>query len=185
MPQAKTIVPEEGPIVALRHNHYDAAFEEFLRSRRTPHVVVDEKRRALLQETSLKSLDFIVYSGQVQNLLVDVKGRRFPSGDRPGRGHKWENWTEEQDVSSLIEWQNVFGGDFRSVLVFAYHVVEDRWWRDLDVVPWQHRDRWYAFYAVWVDEYRERMRTRSRSWETVCLRGGDFRELRRPIQDLL
>ena len=77
--------------MALRGNHYDAAFEAFLRTKRTPYVAVDEQRRALLESQSLKSMDFIVYSPRQANLLVDVKGRRFPSGD-PESGHRWENW---------------------------------------------------------------------------------------------
>ena len=73
--------------MALRSNHYDAAFEAFLRQERRPYVAVDETKRALVPGSSLKSLDFIVYSLQGRNLLVDVKGRKFPSGSDadPGR----------------------------------------------------------------------------------------------------
>ena len=83
--------------MAIRANHYDAAFEGFLRSRRIPYVAVDEQRRALLEEQSLKSMDFIVYSRQQRNLLIDVKGRRFPSGGTES-GHKWENWATAEDL---------------------------------------------------------------------------------------
>ena len=75
--------------MAQRSNHYDAAFEAYLRQLRTPHVVVDETRRALLQQASLKSMDFIVYSARKPNLLVDGKGRRFPSGGATNR-HKFQ-----------------------------------------------------------------------------------------------
>ena len=59
--------------MAQRSNHYEAAFEEYLRQTRIPHVAVDERRRSLLQDVSLKSLDYIVYSRRPRNLLVDVK----------------------------------------------------------------------------------------------------------------
>ncbi len=99
--------------MAIRSNHYDVAFEEFLRSRRAAHVVVDEQRRALLSDATLKSMDFIVYSENSANLLVDVKGRRFPSGGEGGN-HKWENWATADDLDSLSRWEGVFGDGFRS-----------------------------------------------------------------------
>ena len=67
--------------MAKRDNHYEAAFEAYLRDRRLPYVAVDEGRRALAADGSLKSLDFIVSPPGARSWLVDVKGRRFPSGD--------------------------------------------------------------------------------------------------------
>lgn len=68
--------------MANRDNHYEAAFEEFLRSHGVPYVAVDEARRSLLSDgRSIKSLDFIVAAPGGATWLVDVKGRRFPSGD--------------------------------------------------------------------------------------------------------
>ena len=64
-----------------RDNHYEAAFEAFLRGRRLPYIAVDEARRSLVADGSLKSLDFIVSVPGQLSWLVDVKGRRFPSGD--------------------------------------------------------------------------------------------------------
>lgn len=67
--------------MANRDNHYEAAFEEYLRGRGVPYVAVDEARRSLMSDgASIKSLDFIVTGGPL-TWLVDVKGRRFPSGD--------------------------------------------------------------------------------------------------------
>ena len=73
--------------MANRDNHYEAAFEEYLRSRGVPYVAVDEAKRSVLSDgASIKSLDFIVSSpglasGCPISWLVDVKGRKFPSGD--------------------------------------------------------------------------------------------------------
>ena len=88
--------------MAIRRYHYDAAFEDYLRSEQIPHVVVDEQRRALMREASLKSMDFIVYSNTGVNLLVDVKGRRFPSGGTSG-SHRWENWATDDDPRQFAE----------------------------------------------------------------------------------
>jgi hypothetical protein len=169
--------------VAIRSNHYDRAFEEFLRGRGTPHVVVDEQRRATLAHDSLKSMDFIVHSLRGANLLVDVKGRRFPSGGE-GRGHTWENWATEDDLTSLVAWQGIFGSGFRAMLVFAYEVVDDRY---LDRFPelFAFRDRRYGFFGVAADEYAEVTRTRSASWGTVGAPRAAFQRLRRPIAEFL
>ena len=47
--------------MANRDNHYEAAFEEYLRGRGVPYVAVDEAKRSVLSDGgSIKSLDFIV-----------------------------------------------------------------------------------------------------------------------------
>ncbi|MBT4865543.1 MAG: HYExAFE family protein [Planctomycetaceae bacterium] len=169
--------------MAKRTNHYDVAFEEYLRNVRTPYVAVDETRRALLSQASLKSMDFIVYSARQRNLLVDVKGRRFPSGGE-SQNHKWENWATGDDLDSLLQWEDVFGGDFRAVLVFAYDVVNPHWLDQFDAC-FEFRNRTYAFYGVWLSDYREKQRQRSASWETVCLPSAEFRRLKKPIAEFL
>lgn len=169
--------------MALRSNHYDVAFEEFLRAEGIPYVSVDEQRRALLRDASLKSMDFIVYSAQRPNLLIDVKGRQFPSGGENG-GHRWENWATEDDLASLMQWEQVFGPGFRSMLVFAYHILEETEASELGV-PFEFRNRRYSFVGVWAEEYRKAMRSRSPSWETVSLLTHYFRRLCAPIQQFL
>jgi len=167
--------------MALRSNHYELAFEAWLRGQRRPYVPVNEARRPLMGDGSLKSMDFIVYSTEGPHLLVDIKGRRFP---RPGEpGHAWESWATADDVESLMRWEECFGGDFRAAFVFAY---------DLDVAHvaghadvWTFRDRTYAFYGVLVEEYLTVMRRRSQKWETVSLPAADYRRLRRPFGQLV
>ena len=86
--------------MANRDNHYEAAFEEYLRSRGVPYVAVDEARRSLMADgESIKSLDFIVAAQGGAAWLVDVKGRRFPSGDE--QKQYWKNWSTRDDLRSL------------------------------------------------------------------------------------
>jgi len=167
--------------MAIRSNHYDVAFEGLLRESRIPYVSVDESKRALLNDASLKSMDFIVYSGKTHNLLVDVKGRRFPSGSN---GHRWENWATEDDISCLLQWEQVFGNGFRSLLVFAYHLIEPGG-ADEHETCHTFRERAYAYYGVWADQYGSAMRKRSPRWETVWLPAEEFRQLRLPISKFL
>lgn len=167
----------------LRSNHYDVAFEAYLRACRTAYVAVDERRRSLLERTSLKSLDFLVYPAEQGTWLVDVKGRQFATG---GPGRRWENWATHEDLTGMAKWQELFGGQSRGLLVFAYDLGED-----LDNGPpdlgtrFTHRGRHYAFFGVWADAYRERMRVRSPKWETVWLPSELFRELRFPLSEHL
>jgi len=171
--------------MAKRTNHYDAAFEGYLRRAGIPFIVVDEARRAMLNQVSLKSMDFIVTAPppRNQNLLVDVKGRQFPSGGASA-GHKWENWATKDDIDSLLRWQEVFGDGFRSMLVFAYEIIDPRAIHDLGN-PFLYRGRVYSFFGVWADEYRIAMHARSQSWETVSVRSREYRELRIPVAELL
>ena len=100
--------------MANRDNHYEAAFEQFLRSRGVPYVAVDEAKRSLMSDgASIKSLDFIVSTPSQITWLVDVKGRRFPSGDE--QKQYWKNWSTHDDLESLTRWEAIFGAGFRGL----------------------------------------------------------------------
>src|SRR5688500_2314393 len=107
-----------------RDNHYEAAFEAFLRERRLAYIAVNETRRSLVADGTLKSLDFIVSPPGQPSWLVDVKGRRFPSGDE--HHQYWKNWSTRDDLRSLAAWQRQFGPGFCPMLVFAYYLVGRR-----------------------------------------------------------
>ena len=84
--------PEGYDPMADRDNHYELAFEQYLRSRGIPYVAVDEAKRSVMANgASIKSLDFIVSVPDGTAWLVDVKGRRFPSGDETRQ--YWKNWS--------------------------------------------------------------------------------------------
>ncbi|MGH7215550.1 MAG: HYExAFE family protein [Tepidisphaeraceae bacterium] len=165
--------------MADRSVHYEAAFEGFLRHRGVPYVAVDEAKKALFSNAKLKSFDFVVYSKNGPNLLIDVKGRQLRN--RVAR-RGFETWATEQDVSDLLQWQQVFGEGFKAVLGFVY-------WIDPPLAPepgmFEHRERWYLLMGVDLGEYRDHMRRRSTKWETVCLKAEDFRSLARPLESWL
>jgi hypothetical protein len=166
-----------------RDNHYEAAFEAYLRARRLGYVAVDETHRSSLDDEPVKSLDFIVHGARGARLLVDVKGRRFPGGpkDRPRR--VWESWSTRDDIDGLERWAERFGPGYLGLLVFAYQI------RPTVKLPLGVRDLWfwrgrpYLYRAVPVAEYRLVMRVRSPKWGTVMLPTADFRRLVRPLSD--
>jgi hypothetical protein len=165
-----------------RGNHYERAFEAYLQSRRLCYVAVDETRRAVLGETPIKSLDFIVFGGEGARLLVDVKGRRFPSGppERPRR--VWECWSTREDVDGLERWAQLSGPSYQGLLVFVYHVLPSVQLLDDVEDLWVFRGRRYLMRAVTSDDYRRCMRVRSGKWDTVSLPCAAFRSLVRPLR---
>lgn len=165
-----------------RSNHYEAAFEAYLQWHRLGYVAVDETRRAMLGELRVKSLDFIVYGEAGARLLVDVKGRRFPSGPSHRQRRVWECWSTLEDLHGLERWTEVSGPGYQGLLVFAYHLLPSVSVPAETEDLWIWRGRRYLLRAVPAEEYRRHMRTRSPKWRTVSLPGAVFRELAQPFQ---
>ncbi|MDZ7616993.1 MAG: HYExAFE family protein [Patescibacteria group bacterium] len=162
-----------------RDNHYEVAFEAFLRSRRVPYVAVDEAKRSVLSNGgSIKSLDFIVSSPSKITWLVDVKGRRFPSGEI-GKQY-WKNWSTRDDLVSLAQWEELFGDSFRALFVFAYDVLTNR--APLpEAQLFRYRDGLYGFVGVRLRDYAAAARIISPRWDTVAMPTAEFRRIARPI----
>jgi len=166
--------------MADRSIHYEAAFEAFLRQRGIPYVAVDEAKKALFANAKLKSFDFVVYSKNGPNLLIDVKGRS--ARDRSATRRSLQTWTTERDIDDLMQWEQVFGEGFRGLLAFVYEI-------EPQITPeqgvFEYRERWYMMMGVELAEYRNHMRRRSAKWETVALPMEDFRNLARPMESWL
>jgi hypothetical protein len=169
--------------MANRDNHYEAAFEEFLRSRGVPYVAVDEARRSLLSDgASIKSLDFIVSSPGPNTWLVDVKGRRFPSGDE--QKQYWKNWSTADDLRSLAQWERLFGGNFFGLFVFAYDVLGERAPLPAEQL-FEFREKLYGFVAVPLSAYAEHAHPISPKWDTLAMPTAEFRRHARPLEEIL
>lgn len=164
--------------MAKRYHHYEAACEAFLRQQGIPYVAVDETKRSLLGQQSLKNLDFII-SAPAGSLLVDVKGRRFPTA-----GEYWKNWTTEEDLAALAQWQALFGKPATGLIVFAYWLVGEK-----SPLPpselFPYRERWYGFIAVESQRYRQHAKAISAKWSTVSVPKPQFQQIARPLRDFL
>src|SRR5713101_5592348 len=141
-----------------RSNHYELAFEAYLRERRLCYIAVDESRRSLFDEGPVKSLDFIVYGGETARLLVDVKGRRFPGGTETRPRRVWECWAERDDVDGLERWSARFGDGYTGLLVFAYDIQPCVHLPPYTPDLWEWHGRRYLMRAVMIDLYRQHMR---------------------------
>ncbi|MCE5268579.1 MAG: HYExAFE family protein [Planctomycetaceae bacterium] len=188
--------------MANRDNHYEAAFEEFLRSRGVPYVAVDEAKRSLMSNgASIKSLDFIVSGGidvaaapdrdaadadasatPAVTWLVDVKGRRFPSGEI--QKQYWKNWSTRDDLRSLAQWEELFGPSFRGLFVFAYDVLGNRSPLPAEQL-FEYRGSLYGFVAVTLADYAGHAHPISPRWDTWAMAADDFRRFASPLTQLL
>src|SRR5688572_4852351 len=168
--------------MAKRDNHYESAFEAYLRDRRVAYVAVDEQRRSRINGGSLKNVDFLVSPADGATLLVDVKGRRFPSGQR----HKqyWRNWSTWDDLRSLARWQDQLGAGALALFGFAYHVVAERSPLPAEQL-YEHRGRRYALLAVRAADYIRFARPLSAKWQTVSMPAALFRQAAVPFDNLL
>lgn len=165
--------------MAKPHIHYEAAFEDFVRTQGWPFVPVDERKKTALAGARLKSFDFLVYPPEGPSWLVDVKGRKFPYELGTGRRY-WENWVPQTDLRDLPKWESAFGPGFEPVFVFAY-------WLLAGIPPnfkatiHRFRGAEYAFLRITPTVYAEYSRRRSSRWETVSLPQKRFRALVRPL----
>ena len=169
----------------IHTHHYEIAMRDHLLAKSWPHVLVDETKRKSFGDVSLKNLDFIVYSETGPNLLIDVKGRKFPDTRRPqSTTHAWENWVTHDDVKSMQLWQDLFGQGFASVLVFSYWLQgqpQDSPFEDV----YFHNGRHYAFMAIALDDYVQIAGPRSERWKTVSAPTKVFSRAAKPLEEFL
>lgn len=168
-----------------RDNHYEAAFEAYLRSRGVGFVAVDEARRTLLGDMDVKSLDFIVVGPNDARLVVDVKGRKFPGGKPEKPNKTWQNWSTREDIDGLVRWSGVLGPGFRGILAFVYRIIPPFVLSADTPDLFAFRSDHYLMRAIEVWDYREHMHPRSERWGTVSLPAADFRRLVKPFSEFL
>jgi hypothetical protein len=168
--------------MAQRHNHYELAFEAYLREHRIAYVAVDEQRRSLIAGGSLKNLDYIVSPSASVSLLVDIKGRQFPSGKK--QKQYWRNWSTWDDLVSMASWQDKLGPGSLALLVFAYEVTGSRSPLEPDRL-FAFRERIYAFLAVRTADYIQFSRQLSAKWQTVSMPAATFRQAAFPLDTIL
>jgi hypothetical protein len=166
--------------MAKRENHYEAAFEAWLRVRKIPYLAVDETKRSLAEGRSLKNLDFVVSPPSLpHSWLVDVKGRRFPTGKS-----YWKNWVTAEELQSLASWEALFGDRFSGLLVFAYNVVGELAPLPADEL-FPFRGGLYGFVGIRLEHYASWAQPLSPRWGTVSIPTNRFRSLAQGVNDIL
>jgi len=167
--------------MSQRHVHYEAAFEDFVRSRGWPYIPVNEQRKAIFSGARVKSFDFVVYPPNEKAWLVDIKGRKFPYDGASGKRY-WENWVTEDDLQGLSQWYDVLGDEYEPVLMFVYWLLGPAD-REPQAAIHCFRDEYYAFLPISARKYATVARQRSPSWGTVSVPTKSFRELVMPLPE--
>jgi hypothetical protein len=112
---------------------------------------------------------------------VDVKGRRFPSGEQK---RYWKNWSTRDDLVSLARWERLFGASFGGLFVFAYNVVGDQ-----SPLPAERlfafRGGLYGFVGIRLQEYAMHARPISSRWDTLAMPTVSFRQLASAVESFL
>jgi hypothetical protein len=168
--------------MADRSNHYEAAFEAFVRSLRVPCVAIDESKRAVFGQEGVKNPDFLLYPRWGPNLVVEVKGKQ--GKDRRGR-RPWENWVTTDDLTGLMRWQDLFGPGFRAILAFVYAEPLPAFPLPSGDGAFSFRGRQYRFWAVGLDEYVAHLTSRGPAWKAVAMARAAFRRRVRPLVEWL
>ena len=164
-------------------NHYERAFENWLRDNHIQYTAVDEQKRATFARSRIKSFDFLLYPANGQIIIAEVKGRSF-KGTSLAKLTGLECWVTTEDVDGLTRWQQVFGPEHQAIFVFAYKIenvdvdFNGRDFYDFD------RNR-YIFFCIRLDDYRRFMKRRSPRWQTVTLPADKFRRCAVQLQDIL
>ncbi|MHC5074617.1 MAG: HYExAFE family protein [Planctomycetota bacterium] len=164
-------------------NHYERAFENWLKDNRIQYLTIDENKRAAFSHTKIKSFDFLICPPNQKIIIAEVKGRTF-------KGTTFENlkgfecWVTMDDVEGLSCWQQIYGSDYQAVFVFVYCIENV----DIDFdgrQVFESDDYKYMFFALKLDEYQANMKLRSPKWRTVTLPAEKFRKYAIQMQELL
>jgi hypothetical protein len=166
----------------LRWNHYEMAFEAYLKERKIPFLAMAERYRNPLDDGStLKNLDFVISRSVGTSWLIDVKGRKFPGGKSGGY---WKHWTTRDDLVGLRHWEKMFGERFSGLFVFAYLICGSK-----SPLPerqlFSHRERLYGFVGISVTDYLTEIRLLSPKWRTFAMPTERFKQLAKPFEDFI
>ncbi len=168
--------------MARRSNHYEAAFEGYIRAKRIPCVAVDEAKRSFFGDEGLKNPDFILYPKYGKNLVVEVKGKR---GKNAKGRRAWENWVTTDDLEGLTRWQEMFGPGFQAVLAFVYAESPPEFPLPPGDGSFEFRRYSYRFWAVALDDYVAHLTSRGPAWRAVAMARSAFRRRVRPLDEWL
>ncbi len=164
-------------------NHYESAFENFLKDNQVQYIMVDEHKRAAFGRAKIKSFDFLLYPPNQSIIIAEVKGRAF-KGTSFAKMTGFECWVTMDDVNGLVNWQKVFGWNHTPVFVFAYCI------RNIEV-DFDGREIFdfdsnrYIFFALKLTDYKTHMKLRSPKWKTITLPADKFRKHAVQMQELL
>lgn len=154
-------------MVQVAGNHYERAFESWLKDNGIQYLLVDQQKRTAFSRSKIKSFDFLFYAPDSNAYIAEIKGRKF-SGKTFTAFGSLPNWVTIDDVKGLQNWVKIFGGRYQGLFVFAYEL------KNIDVDAdgreiYEYLDGRYVFVAVRLSDYQKGAANRSKKWKTVHL----------------
>ncbi len=148
-------------------NHYERAFEGWLKENGIGYLAVDQHKRAAFSKSKIKSFDFLFYSADMRAFIAEVKGRKFKGNNFMAFGNL-PNWVTDDDITGLRNWIEIFAGQYSGLFVFAYELT------NIDVETdgreiFEYRGKRYVFTAVMLADYLAGATVRSIKWKTLHL----------------
>lgn len=164
-------------------NHYERAFGNWLIDNHVHYVAVDERKRAALNRSKVKSFDYLLYPPNQNIIVAEIKGRAF-KGTSFAKLAGFECWVTTDDIEGLSQWQQTFGATHTAAFVFVYRIEKI----DVDFdgrEVYEYNGARYIFFAVRLEDYCAFMKQRSLKWKTVTLPADKFRGCAIQMQNLL
>jgi hypothetical protein len=148
-------------------NHYEKAFESWLKDNGIQYLVVDQQKRTAFSRSKIKSFDFLFYTSDLCAYIAEVKGRKFAGKTFTAFG-SMANWVTADDIAGLENWIKIFSSRYQGLFVFAYKL------ENIDVDSdgrevYEYKDGRYVFVAVRLNDYMKDATVRSKKWKTVHL----------------
>ena len=144
--------------MAIRSNHYEAAFEAYIRSLRVPCVAVDEAKRAIFGDDGVKNPDFLLYPRFARQ--PGGRGEGQAGQERPGPARLGELGDDRRPRRP-----GALAGDVRARVPGDPGVRLCRAAPGLSRCPrengaFEFRGLEYRFWAVGLDDYVAHLRSR-------------------------
>ena len=154
-------------MVQIAGNHYEKAFESWLKDNGVQYLLVDQQKRTAFSRSKIKSFDFLFYTPDSRAYIAEVKGRKF-SGKTFTAFGSLPNWVTSDDIRGLENWVEIFGGRYQGLFVFAYEL------ENIDVDTdgreiYEYLGGRYVFVAIRLRDYKQGAARRSEKWQTVHL----------------
>jgi hypothetical protein len=164
-------------------NHYEKAFESWLKDNGIQYLAVDQQKRTAFSRSKIKSFDFLFYTPDMRAFIAEVKGRKF-SGKNFSAFGSLPNWVTDDDITGLENWIRIFSSQYHGLFVFAYDL------ENIDVETdgreiYEYLGKRYVFMAVRLADYLDGATVRSIKWKTLHLSAEYFKKCVLNIDELI
>ncbi|MCE5341301.1 MAG: HYExAFE family protein [Planctomycetaceae bacterium] len=164
-------------------NHYERAFQCWLKDNGVQYLAVDQHKRTAFSRCKIKSFDFLFYTAGGRAVIAEVKGRKFAGKNFSAFG-TLPNWVTDDDITGLENWIRIFSSRYEGLFIFAYDL------ENIDVETdgreiYDCLGRRYVFMAVRLADYLAGATLRSIKWKTLHLSAEYFKKCSFDVNEMV